>query len=457
MSRTDLNPSKRERRRTIVAASAGNFAEWYDWGVYGVVATVLATQFFPEGNETIALISVYALFAISYLTRPFGTAVFGHIADLMGRKRALSTTIVVTCGATALIGCIPTYQSIGYAAPVLLLVIRLVQALGTGGEYSTAISFVYEHGPRGRKAQAVGVLTAMTFVGFLVGSLLATGLSAVLSDSAYESWGWRCLFWLALPMGAIGLYLRRRTEEGQEFKELQRLQEERAERRRAPIVDAIREHWSRILVFIGFLGTWAVVSATLTAYLATFLKQNDALSSTQAYAANTVGSAMIVVFVLAFAPFADRMGLQRAAVVGSIVVAVGVVPGFALAGSGVVPAFLGAGLLGAIKGVMAVPSLLAVSQIFPARIRVTAGGLSYNLAQSILGGTAPLIAVALNSAFGSSLMFSGYIILAALTTLVITLVCAPRWVADSAEHSGDAAVTTGSAGSRTHAGLAHAE
>jgi MHS family proline/betaine transporter-like MFS transporter len=434
-----LAPSRAERRRTVIASSAGNFAEWYDWGVYGVVATIIAQQFFPSGDETLALLSAYGIFAVSYLTRPLGSAVFGHVADRLGRKRALSVTIVITCSATAAIAFLPTYSRIGLWAPLLLLVMRLIQSFGTGGEYSTAISFVYEHGAKGRKAAAVGVLTSMTFVGFIVGSLLATVLSAVMSEGAYQSWGWRALFLLALPMGAIGLYLRRKTEEGEEFQHLQEALRRREEVRRAksPVVDALRTHWRRILTFIAFLGTWAVVSATMTSYLATYLKSNDALSSTQAYAANTTCSVMIVVFVLAFSPVADKIGLRRAAIVGSLVVACGVVPGFMLAGSSLVGAFVGAALLGLCKGVMAVPSLLAVSQLFPARIRVSAGGMSYNLAQTLLGGTAPLVAVALNQASGTSLLFSSYLVLAALVTLTIALVFGKRWVAESAEHSGD--------------------
>jgi MHS family proline/betaine transporter-like MFS transporter len=432
--------SKGDRRRTIVAASAGNFAEWYDWGVYGIVATVLAKKLFP-GNEdaTLALLSAYAVFAISYLTRPFGGLIFGYIADKLGRKRALSLTIVVTCAATGLIGFIPEYSVIGWGAPILLLLFRLVQAIGTGGEYSTAISFVYEHGEKGRKARTVGVLTGLTFVGFLVGSLFATILSALMSQGAYETWGWRILFLLALPMGAIGLYLRRKTEEGEEFRQLQKLQEERKVAKTSPVLDTFRLYWRRVLIFAAFLGTWAILSATITNYLATFLKENKSLSLTEANAANTLSSIMIVVFVLAFSPIADKIGLRRAMIVGAVLVIVGVIPGFILAGNGLFGGFAGAALLGMCKGVLAVPSLLAISQIFPAKIRVTAGGLSYNLAQSILGGTAPFIAVWLNSVTSNSLFFSSYLVLAGIVTLVITLVCAKGWIAESESHSGDVA------------------
>ncbi|MHC8609852.1 MFS transporter (plasmid) [Paenarthrobacter ureafaciens] len=431
-------PTKAERRRTIIAASAGNFAEWYDWGVYGVVATVLAKKLFPDSEDaTLALLSTYALFAISYLTRPLGGLVFGHVADKLGRKRALSVTIIITCGATGLIGLIPEYQAIGWAAPILLLLCRLVQSLGTGGEYATAVSFVYEHGAKGKKATAVGFLTSMTFVGLLVGSLLATILSALMPLADYETWGWRILFLLSLPMGLIGMYLRKKTEEGAEFQELQKLQESKKAQPKSPVSRAFLLHWKRILVFTIFLGSWAIISATMTNYLATFLKSNKALTLTEANAANTLSTVMVVIFVLLFSPVADRIGLRKAMVVGSLFVIVGIIPGFILAGEGVAGAFIGASILGICKGVLAVPSLLAISQIFPAQIRVTAGGLSYNLAQSILGGTAPFIAVWLNSVTNSTLFFSSYLVFAGVVTLIIALTSAKKWVAESEAHSGD--------------------
>ncbi|WP_134730843.1 MFS transporter [Amycolatopsis nivea] len=429
----------RERWRMIMTASVGNFAEWYDWGIYGVVATLIAQQFFPAGNSALALVGAYAIFAIAYLTRPFGTVVFGHIADSLGRPKALTFTIVLTCTSTAMIGFIPTYASIGAAAPLLLVLCRLIQSLGTGGEHATAIAFVYEHGASGKKAKAVGMLSALTLAGLLSGTLLATGLSAILPDGAWTSWGWRVLFWLSLPMGLIGLYVRRNARDGEEFRQVKNHQRRKAALRSSPVLEAIRTSWRKILVFVAFLGTWSIVSAIVTSYLATFLKQNHALTQAQAYGANTTASASAVVFVLLFAPVVDRVGLSRATVIASIFVAAAIVPGFLLAGTNLAGAYLGAVLLGMAKGVLAVPSLLAVSQIFPARFRVSAGGLSYNLAASALGGTAPLVAVALNEIFGSSLGFSCYIVAAALVTLVIALTVGRRWMTESAEHPGSLA------------------
>jgi len=435
--------SKAERRRTIIAASAGNFMEWYDFGIYGIVATILAKKLFPSNEDpTVALLNTYAVFALAVLTRPLGGVIFGHIADKLGRKRALSMTIIITGVATGLIAFIPEYRIIGWAAPLLLLLFRLIQSLGTGGEYATAISFVYEHGRKGKKASAVGVLTSITYVGFFVGSLLATLLAASMPSGAYETWGWRILFFLSFPMSLIGVYIRRKTAEGAEFQEVQRIQEAKKTQTKYPITEAIRLYWKRMLVFTAFLGTWAIMATTITQYLATFLKNSGALSEAQGNAANTLSTIMVIIAILLFSPVADKVGLRKAMIIGSVFVIVGIVPGFVLAGSGLVGGFVGAAILGTIKGVMAVPSLLAVSQIFPAKIRVTAGGLSYNVAQAVLGGTAPLIAIWLNSVTKSSLFFSSYVVFAAVVTLVITLVSAKGWIAESESHSGDIAAAS---------------
>jgi MHS family proline/betaine transporter-like MFS transporter len=434
--------SRSERRRTIVAAAAGNFVEWYDAGIYGITAVVLSRVLFPSNiSPTIALLNTYAVFGISYLLRPLGGLVFGHIADKVSRKRALSITILITSLATGLIGLIPGYSAIGWGAPVLLLVLRLVQSMGTGGEYTTAISFVYEHGAKGKKATAVGALTSLTFVGFLIGALFSTILTVIMPPAAYDAIGWRILFLLAIPMGLVGLYLRRKTEEGAEFVALQRLREA-TQAQVTPILDAFRLHWRRILIFFLFMGSWSSFATLLTNYLPTFLEANKSLTPAEANAANLLASVFVVAFVLLFSPIADRIGLRKAMIIASIVLILGVFPGYLLAGSGLVGGFAGAALLGACKGILAVPALLAVSQIFPAGIRVTAGGLSYNVSSSLLGGTAPFVAVWLNSLTHNSLGFSAYLVFFGVITLVITLICAKSWIAESATHSGDIATSS---------------
>jgi len=237
-------------------------------------------------------------------------------------------------------------------------------------------------------------------------------------------------------MGVVGLYLRRKTEEGPEFAALQRYRES-TQAKVTPIAEAFRAHWRRILLFTAFMGSWATFATLLTNYLPTFLKANRDLSATAANAANLFASVMVVALVLLFSPIADRIGLRRTMIIGPVVLIVLVIPGFALAGHGVIGGFLGAGILGACKGVLAVPMLLAVSQIFPPGVRVTAGGLGYNVAARSSAGPPPFVAVALNRGTGNSLRFALYLIVFAVVTLVIALVKGRTWVADSEEYSGD--------------------
>ena len=429
-----LNP--RQRRRMIAAAAAGNFVEWYDAGIYGIAATVIAEQIFPENsNPTFALLNTYALFAMSYVLRPVGGLIFGNIADRVGRKSALTITIIMTSVATGLIGRIPSFAAIGWVAPAMLLLLRVIQSMGTGGEHSTAISFVYEHAPTGRKARSVGVMTSMTFVGFLVGASLSTSLTLLPGD-AYSAYGWRILFLLALPFGLIGLYVRKQTEEGAEFKRLQ-IERNQQEVHATPLADTLRLYWKRVLVFIAFLGSWAAFSTMVTNYLPTFLKSNPDMTATEANAANLVASVAIIVVIFLYAPLADRLGL-RATLILSMVMAIALtIPGFAIAGHGVAGGFVGAIVLGGTKGLMAVPMLLSLSQLFPAMVRATAGGLSYNIALSIIGGTAPFVAVWLDAISGTSMAFGIYVVFLAAVTLAITIVFGRRWVSETAEISGD--------------------
>jgi MHS family proline/betaine transporter-like MFS transporter len=417
----ELEFTGRKRRRIILAASAGNFAEWYDWGVYGVVATIVAKQFFPESNDVAALLNTYLIFAAGYIARPLGGVLFGRIADKHGRRRALSMTIVVTCLGTALMGMVPTYASIGLLAPVLLLVGRLAQSAGAGGEYASAISFVYEHSPLGRRARNVAVLLATTFVGIMVGSVLARVLAAVMSENAYETYGWRILFLLGLPLAAFGFYLRSRVEETPEFRDIAAERRE-TKREATPVRDALRRHWAPILLFIVCTASYALLSTTITAYLTTFLIDTNGLSTTAAQNITIASNVVVIAATLAAGPLCDRIGLRRTLTYAGVTVAVLAIPSLGLAAQGTAGGLAGSALIGGCKGLLAVPALLAISAIFPPAVRVTAGGLAYNVTQAVFGGTGPAIGVWLNHQAGAPYGFAAYLSALALVTAVVAYV-----------------------------------
>ncbi|NHU48910.1 MFS transporter [Rhodococcus sp. A14] len=405
------------RRKVLIAAAAGNFTEWYDWGVYGVVATIIAAQFFEPGNPTAALLSTFAVFALGYLARPVGGIVFGRIGDKHGRKRALSLTILLTCGGTAAMGLLPTYDKVGLLAPVLLLVCRLAQSMGAGGEYASAIGFVYEHSPTADRSKNVSKLIATSFIGIMIGSVFARIASAVLGDEAFAAYGWRILFLLGLPLAAIGFYLRSRADETPEFEQLKR---ERAAAKEVatPLADALRSYRPLMVTFMIATASYALISTTITSYLVTFLQQTNGLTANQTYTASIVSNVAVIASTLVVGLYCDRIGLRTTFIVSGTIVAIVAVPALMLAAHGYTGGIVGSAVIGICKGMLAVPALLALSQMFPIAVRITAGALAYNVVQAIFGGTGPAIGVTLNELTGGPNGFALYLaVLAAVTTL----------------------------------------
>ncbi|MEV8609297.1 MFS transporter [Amycolatopsis sp. NPDC051373] len=415
---TELEFTGARRRRIIIAASAGNFAEWYDWGVYGVVATIIAAKFFPGNDPAVALLNTYAVFALGYIARPIGGIFFGWIGDKYGRRRALSISILFTCFGTALMGVLPTYAQIGLLAPVLLLVCRLAQSMGAGGEYASAISFVFEHSPAARRARNVSTLIATTFIGILCGSLLARVFSSILTKDEYQTFGWRILFLVGLPLAAFGVYLRSKVEESPEFELLVKARE-KAKAAATPLRDALRLHWVPIVIFIVCTASYALLSTTITSFLTTFLINVGKLDSTEAYNATIVSNVLVIAGTLVMGPVADKIGLRKALSLTGLVVAILAVPSLALAAGGGGGAFTGGALIGACKGLLALPALLAISQIFPTAVRVTAGALAYNVAQAVFGGTGPIIGVWLNDVTGGPYGLGVYLAVLGLVTAIV--------------------------------------
>src|SRR5699024_4755925 len=205
------------RRKVVLAALAGNFVEWYEFAAYGVVAAFVAVEFFPSEDPLAALMGGYAVFGLAFVARPIGGIIISRFGDTMGRKAVMAMCIIGMSAATFAIGVLPSYAAIGVAAPILLLLLRLAQGSFAGGEWSSAISFVFEHSPSDKRSRWVSFLAASTYPGLLGGVGVGAVLSLILGNDAFEAWGWRILFLLALPMGLIGLYVRRRIDESPAF------------------------------------------------------------------------------------------------------------------------------------------------------------------------------------------------------------------------------------------------
>ena len=227
----------RGARKAVTAGVVGNFVEWYEYGVYGYLAYIISQLFFPEGDPAAALLGTYAVFAISFFVRPLGGVLFGRWGDKVGRRTVLAFAILLMSGATFLIGVLPTYATIGFAAPVLLLILRLTQGLAAGGEYVGAVAFVVEYGPSDKRALYASWISVSVFGGLLAGVGIATLLTSTLGDEAMLAGWWRLPFLIALVLGLIGLYLRVKVEETPEFRNLAARE---GEIESAPLTEALK-------------------------------------------------------------------------------------------------------------------------------------------------------------------------------------------------------------------------
>ena len=406
------------RRRVVAASFIGNFVEWFDYAAYGYLAVTISVVFFPESDPHTALLLTFALFALSFLVRPIGGFIWGAIGDRIGRRQALSWSILLMTGATFMIALLPDYRTIGFAAPILLLLLRIVQGFSAAGEYAGATAFLVEYAPAHRRGLYAAVVPASTAAGLLLGSLLATLLTSLLDADAMESWGWRLPFLLAAPLGLIGRYIRTRLEDSPAFQELARNDEVI----KAPVAALLREHWQRLIRAIAAVLLNAVGFYVILSYMPTYLSQEVGLDGTPAYIATTVALATYIGFIFLTGMLSDRFGRKRVLIAASVLFVVATVPGFMLLETGVFGIVLLAQiLLGAMLALNdgTLPSFLA--EMFPTKVRYSGFAVSFNVAQSFFGGTAPLVATFLIGATGNLLAPGWYLMAAAVVSLVAVL------------------------------------
>ncbi|MFF5793240.1 MFS transporter [Paeniglutamicibacter sp. NPDC012692] len=414
--RPDPSGVGRKTRNKVVAASfIGNFVEWFDYAVYGYLAVTITAVFFPETDPTTGLMLTFALFAISFLIRPLGGFVWGHLGDKFGRREALSWSILIMSAATFCIALIPSYATIGIWAPILLLIVRVVQGFSASGEYAGASAFLVEYAPANRRGLYAAVVPASTATGLLLGSLLAGLLTSMLETEQMESWGWRLPFLLAAPMGLIGRYIRTKLEDSPVFKELAK--EDDAVK--APVSALFKNHWRQLIQAVGAVLLNAVGFYLILSFMPTHLHENIGLSQTAAYVATTVALATYIGFIFLMGMLSDRLGRKKVLMTASILFVLLTVPAFMLLETGnfliivLVQIMLGA-MLSLNDGTL--PSYLA--EMFPTRVRYSGFAVSFNLSNALFGGTAPFVATVLIATSGTVLAPGWYLMGAAVISLI---------------------------------------
>jgi MFS transporter, MHS family, proline/betaine transporter len=408
------------RRRVVAASFIGNFVEWFDYAVYGYLAATIAVVFFPESAGGTALLATFGLFAVSFVVRPIGGFIWGHIGDKVGRRTALSLSILIMSLSTFAIGLLPSYAAVGILAPLLLLAVRIVQGFSAAGEYAGASAFLVEYAPEGKRGLFAAVVPASTATGLLLGSLMATMLYGILSADDMESWGWRIPFFLAAPMGIIGRYIRTRLEDTPAFRNLAKEDDVV----KAPVRSMFRDHWRTLLIAVGAVLLNAVGFYMLLSYMPTYMTQELGFDSTQAFTATTFALTAYIGFIFLTGHASDRFGRKKMLISASVLFIVFTIPAFMLLDTGsfavvvLVQVALGA-MLTLNDGTL--PSFLA--EMFPTSIRYSGFAVSFNLSNALFGGTAPFMATLLIGVLNTSLA-PGWYLMAAAAIALSAVLCA---------------------------------
>ncbi|MFE0014925.1 MFS transporter [Mesorhizobium sp. NPDC059054] len=414
-AQADPQTSTKTLRKVISAAAIGNFVEWFDFAVYGFLATIIANQFFPSSSVSLGLLKTFGVFAVAFAMRPLGGIFFGILGDKVGRKSILSLTILMMAGATTLIGLLPTHGSIGVMAPVLLTLLRCLQGFSAGGEYAGSVAYVMEHSPNHRRGWYGSFVPVSTFTAFASAALLVFAMENSLSSEAMASWGWRVPFIVAAPLGIIGLFLRWRMSETPAFKAMAAEENLHAH---SPLRETLQSQAGTILRLGAFISLTALSFYTFTTYFATYLQVVGNLTRPQALLVSTVA----LFFAAAACPVAGRISdsIGRRKSIGLICgwVILTVLPAFGLASSGSVLYAVAGVLLLAIGALSCgVVTATLMSESFPTRTRYTASAFTYNVSYTVFGGTAPLMATWLIERTGNNLSPAFYLIAIAVLAM----------------------------------------
>ena len=405
-------------RRVIAGASIGNAVEWFDFAIYGFLATFIAANFFPAGDDTAALLNTFAIFAAAFFMRPLGGFVFGPLGDRIGRQTVLAIVILLMSAATLAIGLLPTYASIGVAAPLLLLLMRCLQGFSAGGEYGGGAVYLAEYARTANRGRTVTFMAWSGVVGFLIGSVTVTLLQAGLSAEAMDSYGWRIPFLIAAPLGLVGLYIRLKLDDTPEFTELSN-SDDVAD---SPLREAVQEAWPAILRVIGLFVLFNVGYYVVFTFLPTYFINNLEFSKSQAFTSVTAASVVAIVLILPFAALSDRIGrrpLLLGAAIGFVVLSY---PLFLLMTSGSVGAAItGHCLLAVLESIFVSTAVTAGVEMFTTRVRYSGFSIGYNLCVALFGGTTPYVVTWLTDRTGNILAPAIYLTSAAVISLATVL------------------------------------
>jgi len=411
--------SKKELNKVVLASVVGSFVEWFEFSVYGYLASVLGRVFFPTGDTSTQLIASLAAFAIAFFARPFGGVLFGPIGDRYGRKRVLTVTILMMAVSTCAIGLVPSYASIGIAAPILLVVLRLLQGISAGGEGSGAAIFVAEYCPDRRRTSITSWIEVGCISGFAFGATITTVLTSIFTQDQIVAWAWRVPFLLALPLGVIGLYIREKLEETPAF---EAVRESAKVHPRGTWGELFTTHRAQLLHSCGFIIVTNITLYIVTTYIPTYLSSALAMKQSVGFLLSLGPQLFLIAMIPVMGALSDKLSRKTVMLAGSIGVLILAIPCFHLLASGGYAIKVGALLLlnlclAALLGNI----FAAVPALFHTRVRFTGMAVSYNVSVALFAGTAPMLNAWLIQRTGNTTVPAYYLMFGAVIGIVALL------------------------------------
>ena len=412
--------SASQSRRALVAGSVGNFIEWYEFGVYGYLATLIAGNFFTlEGQSGLTgLLLTYASFALAFFCRPIGAIIFGRIGDRIGRKPTLIAVVLLMTVATAIIGLLPTYAQIGVAAPLLLTLMRMFQGLFAGGEFGGAVSLMTEFAPKGKRGIYGAWQSFTVSLGLLTGVGLVAILVQTLPEAQMKDWGWRIPFLLALPMGLVALWLRLKLDETPSFvasKKPDVKTRQMAAEKASAIATA-----KAIALGIGRMMGWSAGGYTFLVVMPSYLQTSLHATFLQALVATVLANVGFAIAILPSGWLSDKIGRKKvmmAAVLAVIILSFPLLHLLQNPESSLLAKGIAVLIAGATIGMIAGPGPAMLAEMFPTRVRYTGLGLSYSLSNAVFSGCAGLIITGLIKETGNLDIPAYYVVATCIVSL----------------------------------------